>query len=129
MNTNPFQGVSLGLLVLLLPACAMDGRSMSQATVLIDEARLKRMVEVMPAEQGRTATGTLKVWTVIKNKSDKRLALEVRALFSGEKNEVIEPAPGWTRLFIDPHTSTTFEGLSMSDAAKKFVIEVREGNR
>ncbi len=128
MDIKSFRGTSLGL-VLLASACAANLGGTPAAIVLINETKLKKVIEVMPAEQGRTATGTLKIWVVIKNKSDRRVMLEARALFSGERNEVVEPVAAWTHLFIEPHTTTTFEALSMSGAARKFVIEVREGNQ
>jgi uncharacterized protein YcfL len=98
------------------------------SVVLIDGRKLGKKIEVDELKFATTETGTQKVWTTIHNKTKAPLALEARAVFRGEKGEPVEPESGWTQVFVQPRTSASFDGLSMSTKAKQAIVEIRVGN-
>jgi len=113
------------ILLAMLAACA----SLPSATViLVNEAKLKDKIEVNNVTSNRTATGVLRVWGEIKNRTDKDLMIEVRASFRGDKGRPVEKAGGWSRVFVRPNSLADFELLSTVENAEEFILEVQEGN-
>jgi hypothetical protein len=114
------------LLLSFMAAC----QSLPDATIImIDEDHLEDVVEVNGVQSGRTATGTLRVWGELKNLTDQRVLIEVRAAFRGDGGRVVEKAGGWTRVFIDRDSTQDFELLSTVKESKEFLLEVREGKQ
>ena len=107
---------------------APQGNTVEGSIVLIDGRKLAKKIDVDKLMSATTETGTRRVWTTIHNKTKRPLALEARALFRGERGEPVEPESGWRQVFVQPRTSITFDGLSMSRDAKQAILEVRVGN-
>jgi uncharacterized protein YcfL len=117
----------LAALPVAISGCATT-KGPEGSVVFIDGRKLAKKIEVDELKFATTETGTQKAWTIIHNKTKEPLALEVRAVFRGEKGEPVEPEPGWKQVFVQPRTSVTFDGLSMSTKAKQAILEVRVGN-
>lgn len=114
------------LLLSFMAAC----HSLPNATIImVDEDHLEDVIEVNNVQSGRTPTGTLRVWGELKNLTDKRVLIEVRAAFRGAGGRVVEKAGGWTRVFIDPNSTQDMELLSTVSDASEFLLEVREGKQ
>ncbi|MFH2135759.1 MAG: hypothetical protein ABII81_11410 [Pseudomonadota bacterium] len=114
------------LLLSFMAAC----QSLPDATIImVDEDHLEDVIEVNNVQSGRTSTGTLRVWGELKNLTDKRVLIEVRAAFRGDDKRVVEKAGGWTRIFIDPNSTQDLELLSTVNDASEFLLEVREGKQ
>ncbi|MEW5904331.1 MAG: hypothetical protein AB1722_08325 [Pseudomonadota bacterium] len=114
------------LLLTFLVAC----QSLPEATIImVDEKHLEDVVEVNDVQSGRTETGTLRVWGELKNLTDQRILIEVRAAFRGDDKRVVEKAGGWSRVFIDPNSTQDFELLSTVKDASQFLLEVRAGRQ
>lgn len=114
------------LLLTFLVAC----QSLPEATIImVDEKHLEDVVEVNDVQSGRTDTGTLRVWGGLKNLTDQRILIEVRAAFRGDDKRVVEKAGGWSRVFIDPNSTQDFELLSTVKDASQFLLEVRAGRQ
>jgi hypothetical protein len=97
--------------------------------LFINQKQLGKMIVVDQVHSEATATGTRKVWTSIRNVTQSRAVLEVRAVFLGVNGEPIESPTAWRSLFIEANTSTVFDAMSMSDRVKQATIEIKVGNR
>jgi hypothetical protein len=75
----------------------------------------------------RTATGTLEVYAVLRNRTDHRLQIEGRAQFFDDVGVPVEGPTQWRRMFLDPNSINAFKELSTrtTDVAH-FYVEIRE---
>lgn len=112
----------------LFSGCAAIGAA-GDGIVFIDGRKMGKKIDVADLKVVATDGGTQKAWTTIRNKTKAPLALEVRAVFRGDQGQPVEPEPGWKQLFVQPNTSVTFDGLSMSRDAKQAFVEIRTGNK
>jgi len=77
---------------------------------------------------GRTATGTVEVVAVLRNRTDHALQVEGRTQFLDDNNIPVEKPSAWQRVFISPQSSEAYRESSVSvQEVKHFLIEVREG--
>lgn len=117
----------LVLLSVLLLGCASS--SAPKDVNYIESKQMSELIEAENPQSVRTETGTLKGWIVIKNRSKKKIMVEGRATFLGASDEPIEAPTGWIPLFVEVESEGTLKFLSMTTAAKKVKIDLREGNK
>lgn len=108
-----------------LSACKSTPYVPPPGVVLLGDARLFQYVVVDPINLAPTATGTLRAWSRIENRTSGPLPLLARFAFVGPQNQPVEAAPGWSHLFIEGGGSAVFEGLSMSSRAQNTALEIK----
>ncbi len=75
----------------------------------------------------RTATNTLQVYTVLRNRTDYPLQIEVRVQFFDANKVPIEGPSSWKRLMMDPQSIVPYKEFSARTDCYYYYIEVREG--
>lgn len=113
------------LLMSALCACKPPGYVPPPGVVLLGDGRLNQYVVVDPINMAPTDTGTLRAWSRIENRTTSTLPLLARFAFVGAQNQPVEPAPGWSRLFVEAGGSVVFEGLSMNSRAQHTALEIK----
>jgi hypothetical protein len=76
----------------------------------------------------RTATGTLEVYAVIRNRTDYPLQVEGRVQFFDPDKVPVEGPSAWQRVYLSPNSVQTFRETStrVHDIAH-YYVEIREG--
>lgn len=89
----------------------------------------RSVVKVTTERFGSTqlAMGNLQAYAVIKNRTDYDLQLEVRVQFLDWEAIPLDDVTAWTRLYLPANGVGTFRESSLSQEAKHFMIEIREG--
>jgi hypothetical protein len=88
--------------------------------------RFKITVEKHGSE--RTPTGTLLVYTILRNQTDFPLQVEARTWFMDDKEIPSEKSTAWQRLQLPPKTIGTYkESSTETQNAHYYFVEVREG--
>lgn len=111
----------------LVLGCASS--SAPKDVTYIESKQMTKLIEVGEPQSVRTETGTLKGWIIVKNRSKRKIMVEGRATFLGASDEPIEAPTGWIPLFVEVESEGTLQFLSMTTAAKKVKIDLREGNK
>mgnify|MGYP001402997557 CR=1 FL=1 len=75
----------------------------------------------------RTDTGTLRAWTVVKNRTDHDLQVEGRVIFFDQDLIPLGDTTAWKRMHIPANGIGTYRDSSLSFDASHYVIELREG--
>lgn len=75
----------------------------------------------------RTDTGSLEVWTVLKNHTDYDLQVQARAMFFDGDEVPIDDQSVWKRLYIPANSFATYREFSVSPLADYYIVELREG--
>jgi hypothetical protein len=85
-------------------------------------------IAVESTESRRTATGTLEVWTVLRNRTDHPLQIEGRTQFFDSAKAPAEKPSAWQRVMLPPQSVATYREFStkVQDVAF-YYIEIREG--
>lgn len=77
----------------------------------------------------RNETGTLKVWAVLRNRTDYNLQVEVRVQFFDEYKVPSEGPSSWQRMVLPANSVTAYKENSLGmNELKYYYIEVREGS-
>lgn len=85
-------------------------------------------IAVESSNSKRSPTGTLKVWAVLRNRTDKPMQVEGRTqFFDGDKVPVEDPT-AWKRIFLSPQSIGTYSEYSTNvKEVGYYYIEIREG--
>lgn len=76
----------------------------------------------------RTATGTLEVWAVLRNRTDQPIQLEGRTTFFDAQQVPCEDPSAWQRVFLPPQGVATYrERSTQIEGVHHYYIELREG--
>lgn len=90
-------------------------------------AALNERISVDKEGSERTPGGTLRAYSMLRNRTEAVLTLEARTLFFDGQKKLAEDASGWKRLYLDPLSIEQYEENSLSaEAARFYRIEVRE---
>lgn len=94
---------------------------------LLDQS-IEHKVFVEATNSRRTATGTLEVWAVFRNRTDYPLQLEARASYFDANQAPLEGPTAWQRIFLPPNASGSYRDIfSTVVDIGYYNIEVREG--
>ena len=106
-----------------LPATQIRWNNVS----LLDPS-IQNKVFVEATNSRRTATGTLEVWALFRNRTDYPLQLECRASFYDAGYAPVEGPTAWQRIYLPPNAVGNFKNLfSTVIDVGYYNIEVREG--
>ena len=94
-------------------------------TVQIGDPWIASNISVGNSGGRRSPTGTLEVFAILKNKSGRPVSFEARARFFEENGMPLDEDSAFERVSISPRGTGTFRALSMTPAARHYVIEVR----
>lgn len=75
----------------------------------------------------RSPTGTLEIWSVMKNHTDHDLQVEGRAMFFDRDEIPLDDQTAWKRMYIPANSFATYREYSLSPEASFYIIEIREG--
>ena len=75
----------------------------------------------------RSATGTLAIYVVLRNRTKYPMQVECRALFFDEQEVPVEGPTGWQRVYIDQNGISTCDMFSTLLNTSYYYIEIREG--
>ena len=75
----------------------------------------------------RTATNTLQVYTVLRNRTDYPLQVQARVQFFDMNEMVVEGPSSWQRLMLDPQSIVSYKEFSTRTDCDYYYIEIREG--
>lgn len=85
-------------------------------------------IAVESTNSRRTATGTLEVWGVLRNRTDYPLQVEGRTTFFDQYEVPIEEPSGWRRVLLPPNGISAYKEFSTrTDEVAFYYIEIREG--
>ena len=77
----------------------------------------------------RNETGTLKVWAVLRNRTDYDLQIEARVQFFDEYKVPVEGPSSWQRMVLPANSVSAYKENSLGmNELKYYYIEVREGS-
>ena len=88
----------------------------------------KTRLAVETNEPRRTATGTLEVTVVLRNRTNFPQQVDCRTRFFGSNKNEVEDASAWQRVFLAPKSIATYKGLSMVPQAEMYLVEIQEGH-
>ena len=93
-----------------------------------DESGKRSKIAVEGTNAKRTATGTLQVWAMLRNRTDHPLQIEGRAQFFDESQAPLEGPTAWQRVSLPANSVATYrENSTHTDRVAYYYIEVREG--
>ncbi len=85
-------------------------------------------IAVEQTNSRRTATGTLEVWAVLRNRTDFPLQIEGRTQFFDNYQAPIEGPTAWQRVQLPPNSVATYREFSTRvNEVAYYYIEIREG--
>jgi hypothetical protein len=85
-------------------------------------------ISVESTNSRRTATGTLEVWGVLRNRTDFPLQLEGRTTFFDQYQVPAEKPTAWRRVMLPPNGVAAYKELSVgTNDIAYYYIEIREG--
>lgn len=85
-------------------------------------------IAVESTNSRRTQTGTLEVWTVIRNRTNHPLQIEGRTTFFDRDKVPCEEPSAWQRVFLQPNSVATYKDSSTKvHEVNYYYIEIREG--
>lgn len=88
----------------------------------------KSKIAVESTDTKRTPTGTLEVWTVLRNRTDHPLQIEGRTTFFDAGKAPAEKPTAWQRVMLPPQSVATYRDYSTkTDDVSYYYIEIREG--
>jgi hypothetical protein len=93
---------------------------------LLDDS-IARKIEVQRSGSRRTATDTLQVFAVYRNRTDYSLQIESRVWFMDTDKNTVEGPTAWKRIMLDPNAIVNWKELSTERDISYYYIEVREG--
>lgn len=145
----------IGLLTVLLTACSTVVQEGASPGVRVQEARAPQAgirlntvqiiddglqqwqgkdsqrwskISVESTNSRRTATGTLEVWGVLRNRTDYPLQIEGRTTFFDQYEVPSEKPTAWRRVMLPPNGVTAYKELSVgTNDIAYYYIEIREG--
>ena len=75
----------------------------------------------------RSATGTLEVWAVLRNRTDYDLQAEGKTQFYDNGQAPLTDQSAWKRVYIPANGTSVYRESSLNQLAEHFIVEVREG--
>jgi hypothetical protein len=125
----PYQeGAQMGLRV--NDARAPNARIQFDQVVILDKTlQNSKSGKIAVEQQGarRTATGTLKVVAMLRNRTDFPQVLEARTSFFDSGFAPTEKPSAWTRIHMEPNGVASYEESSLgAQAVAHYYVEVRE---
>ncbi|VAX31725.1 hypothetical protein MNBD_NITROSPINAE05-172 [hydrothermal vent metagenome] len=85
-------------------------------------------ISVQQTQSDRTNTGTMQVWTILRNHTNFPLQIEGRTQFFDQLKTPIEEMTAWKRIQLPPKSIGTYKVQSTrKDEGMQFYIEIREG--
>lgn len=135
-----FYSIGLLLIILLSQGCALNEGSHPPLNIvhpntqvrlnnvsILDDA-IANKIAVQGSGAKRTQTGTLKVWTQLRNRTDYPLQIEGRVQFFDAERTPVEGPTAWQRVHLQPNSITTYKEISAKlHEPKYYFIEIREG--
>jgi hypothetical protein len=92
------------------------------------EENKRSKIAVESTNSRRTATGTLEVWAILRNRTDFPLQIEGRTQFFDEAKAPAEGPTAWKRLFLPPQSVATYREYSTKvEGIGFYYVEIREG--
>lgn len=123
--------LSLVSLALMLFGCASTevnkGIGVPLNTVNFLDKDLEQKLAVQSTNARRTASDTIEVWAVLRNKGDKTLQVEGRTQFFDRQQSPAEPPSAWQRLFIPAGALATYREFSTKvTEIGYYYVEIKE---
>jgi len=85
-------------------------------------------ISVQQTQSDRTETGTMEVWTILRNHTNFPLQIEGRTQFFDSRKTPVEAMTAWQRIQLPPKGIGTYRVQSTrKDDSMHFYIEIREG--
>ncbi|MFA4987589.1 MAG: hypothetical protein WC712_13485 [Candidatus Brocadiia bacterium] len=92
-----------------------------------DDVKKYSKLAVESTNSERTATGTLRAWALLRNRTDYDINLECRVQFFNVDEEPLEGPTAWKRLYLPPNGVATYSESSVgTEAIHYYYIEIRE---
>lgn len=92
------------------------------------EKQKRSKIAVEATNSRRTPTGTLEVWAMVRNRTDRNLQIEGRVHFYDGEHVECEPVSAWRRLHLPPQAVDTYrEASTRIHEVAYYYIEIREG--
>ena len=93
---------------------------------LLDRS-IENKIFVETSNSRRTATGTLEVWSILRNRTDYPMQLEARVSFYDADQAPVEGSTAWNRIYLAPNATAHYREYSTRNDIGFYHIEVREG--
>jgi hypothetical protein len=93
---------------------------------LLDKS-IENKILVEGTNSRRTATNTLEVWALLRNRTDYPLQIEARASFFDTSQAPLEGPTAWQRVMLPPNANGHYKEFSTRVNIGFYTIEVREG--
>jgi hypothetical protein len=93
---------------------------------LLDKS-IENKILVEGTNSRRTATNTLEVWALFRNRTDYPLQIEARASFFDASQAPLEGPTAWQRVVLPPNANGHYKEFSTRVNIGFYTIEVREG--
>jgi len=85
-------------------------------------------ISVQQTQSDRTGTGTMQVWTILRNHTNFPLQIEGRTQFFDSRETPVEEMTAWQRVQLPPKGIGTYKVQSTrKDEGMHFYTEIREG--
>jgi hypothetical protein len=106
-----------------------DGVKVAPTTEEVNSGVVTRYkISVQQTQSDRTNTGTMQVWTILRNHTNFPLQIEGRTQFFDHLKTPIEDMTAWKRIQLPPKSIGTYKVQSTrKDEGMHFYIEIREG--
>jgi hypothetical protein len=141
-----FSLFSIALIVLTMNACGdhymvkegssapvrirddnLPGTQIRWNNVSLLDKSIENKILVEGTNSRRTATNTLEVWALLRNRTDYPLQIEARASFFDVSQAPLEGPTAWQRVMLPPNANGHYKEFSTRVNIGFYTIEVREG--
>lgn len=118
---NPKEGTS--------PGINIEGPSTQVRwnSVGVTDDKIAKKIAIQDTNADRTATNTLEVWTLIRNRTDYPLQIEARVQFFDANKKPIEGPTAWKKMFLTANGIQKYSEFSTRTDVSFYYIEIREG--
>lgn len=93
--------------------------------VIFTDKGLSKDMRVVDVSSAVQPDGRLKVNAELENSTGKTMVIQVQTQFRGAQGVLSEDVTNWHTIVVAPHSSTSYQTVSMSSQAQDYVIRVK----
>lgn len=108
-----------------VPKSEPEAAAENRETLVVLGEELSEKIAVEGQQAKSLEDGRLQVFANIRNRTKKRVVVQVQTVFKDEHNFSTGDETAWQEIVITDLSQTTYQSVSQNDKAKKYTIRVR----
>jgi uncharacterized protein YcfL len=109
-----------------VPATAPGSAAENMNTVVLLSEKLYNNVAVEGQQAKYSDDGRLQVYANLRNRTDKRIKVQVQTVFKDENGFSTGDETAWETIFLPPLSQHAYQSIAQNSKARKYTIRVRK---